>query len=580
MSLPLPTISSIRNKRHAIPPTTPPAAATDENIPPQPASRHPTPLFDKPAELVVGKRGRKPTKRIEQHDSDVKKSKEKAGLKLKTKRANEKARKKKEKSSKGNKGKKKSKQTAPEPEPEPEPEDGEGAESEQGESEDGSSGESEAESEAESEEDGTQESDVGEQDAVEGEEVSAAQALADSIFADYQIEDDFSDLSPIPSKAPNLLGPSMNVNLPQTALGKRPAEPTPPQRTKAQRIAQVPSTSSTPSVPDRNYVTPASFSPNVFAQNQFNLCAVPLQASVAPVPVQTKKPKKPKASIGRDCEPGEDTDITTAAFTDYKAYMIAAEPFPVGQVRDDMAMESWQRANERLRPGLPLWPYSQKKKSIICQRAAQFRSSIRDKIKLLVQSTFGIEYPDTQAHIRANSYLVSCLLEKSAFLCGTYNMPDMPHLWPVESPDPNDPSWERKFYYETGVLQQIINATLFRDQDDLGVVFGAWFTPFPFPALALIITILEHCIKEWSTGVEVKTRLNADQDLSRYYVHLENLAQYEKKWPKRCEQIMERFTRRGRIHAKVPEDLAPTGPGALSPDDFNQGMDEDEPLRD
>jgi len=84
----------------------------------------------------------------------------------------------------------------------------------------------------------------------------------------------------------------------------------------------------------------------------------------------TTKKKKPKASLGRNTT-ADTKFMHKAAYTDFKAYMAAAEPFAEGVSLHDMARESWDRANERNRPGLPALPYTDEARSIILQRASQ-----------------------------------------------------------------------------------------------------------------------------------------------------------------------------------------------------------------
>jgi hypothetical protein len=44
--------------------------------------------------------------------------------------------------------------------------------------------------------------------------------------------------------------------------------------------------------------------------------------------------------------------------------------------------------------------------------------------------------------------------------------------------------------YSHPIIQEAINVTLFRNKDDVGVVYHEHFSPMPIPIIALILTVV------------------------------------------------------------------------------------------
>ncbi|KAG9094882.1 hypothetical protein FRC06_010371, partial [Ceratobasidium sp. 370] len=80
--------------------------------------------------------------------------------------------------------------------------------------------------------------------------------------------------------------------------------------------------------------------------------------------------------------------------------------------------------------------------------------------------------------------------------------------------------------YEHPALERCIAAAFFSGPESVGI-------PIPIPAVAMVLTTMQHCISEWSTGRFVSKELNAGLQLKMYESHLTGLLQYTKSTPKR-----------------------------------------------
>jgi hypothetical protein len=71
-----------------------------------------------------------------------------------------------------------------------------------------------------------------------------------------------------------------------------------------------------------------------------------------------KKRKKPRASIGRiQADDPARAALLSVAIHEFRAYVCAAEPYPEGTLPSTLALQSWNQANTRERPGLAPLPY-------------------------------------------------------------------------------------------------------------------------------------------------------------------------------------------------------------------------------
>ncbi|KAI6164100.1 hypothetical protein EDD17DRAFT_1475230 [Pisolithus thermaeus] len=56
-------------------------------------------------------------------------------------------------------------------------------------------------------------------------------------------------------------------------------------------------------------------------------------------------------------------------------------------------------------------------------------------------------------------------------------------------------------FLKVPLIQKIINTMWFTNKHNDSIRFHKHFKPFPYPALALILTVIECCIDEWTMGI-------------------------------------------------------------------------------
>ncbi|KAN0116036.1 hypothetical protein V8E52_006342 [Russula decolorans] len=121
--------------------------------------------------------------------------------------------------------------------------------------------------------------------------------------------------------------------------------------------------------------------------------------------------------------------------------------------------------------------------------------------------------------------------------------------------------------YSHPVIQEAINVTLFRSKDDVGVVFHEHFSPMPIPIIALMLTVVQCCIDEWSDGQRKDSNWDEDKLQAVYASHVSSLFNFqaqglEKNIDVLC-QLQCDLLRNAREHGGVPPYLV-TEPGVQS----------------
>jgi len=110
--------------------------------------------------------------------------------------------------------------------------------------------------------------------------------------------------------------------------------------------------------------------------------------------------------------------------------------------------------------------------------------------------------------------------------------------------------------YSHPIIQEAINVTLFRYKGDVGVVYHEHFSPMPIPIIALMLTVVQCCIDEWSDGQRKDSNWNEDKLQTVYASHVSSLFIFQAQGLERnidvlCELQCD-LLRNAREHAGVP----------------------------
>ncbi|KAG9082800.1 hypothetical protein FRC06_004856, partial [Ceratobasidium sp. 370] len=194
------------------------------------------------------------------------------------------------------------------------------------------------------------------------------------------------------------------------------------------------------------------------------------------------------------------------------------------------------RANPRKRQRQP------KHTDPMVHRVSWIRGEMKAQVRPVVPFVYPfINPPRTRQDLIHNRELADKLLP-NAFHC-------------IDTEKPNE------HQYEHPALRDCIAAAFFWAPDSVGMMYHKKFQPIPIPAVAMVLTVMQHCIKEWKTSRHVTRQLNAGKQLKVYDAHLKGLLQYAKRATRRLNKFQHAWFKYGVEYAgTLPEDEEPYQP--------------------
>ncbi|KAG9084905.1 hypothetical protein FS749_004840 [Ceratobasidium sp. UAMH 11750] len=179
-------------------------------------------------------------------------------------------------------------------------------------------------------------------------------------------------------------------------------------------------------------------------------------------------------------------------------------------------------------------------------RMSWFRGETKVRVRPVIPFAYPfVNPPRTREDLVHNRELAEKLLP-NAFHCLDINKP-------------------REHQYEHPGLRDAIATAFFWAPDAIGPMYHQKFQPLPLPAVAMVLTIVQHCIKEWKTGRHVTCELNAGKQLKIYDAHLQGLLEYAKPAGKRLRKFQREWFKYGLDYAStLPEDDGPYQPITLA----------------
>ncbi|KIJ11287.1 hypothetical protein PAXINDRAFT_84697 [Paxillus involutus ATCC 200175] len=93
----------------------------------------------------------------------------------------------------------------------------------------------------------------------------------------------------------------------------------------------------------------------------------------------------------------------------------------------------------------------------------------------------------------------------------------------------------------------------YKDKRDKGVQYPQYFEPFPEAGMALILTVIEACIDEWSSGEQCDILFNEPIYKPIYQLHLSQLRKFREYTKDHAilPKLLKRLNDSGRRNAKV-----------------------------
>ncbi|KAF8960928.1 hypothetical protein BDZ97DRAFT_1760386 [Flammula alnicola] len=210
-------------------------------------------------------------------------------------------------------------------------------------------------------------------------------------------------------------------------------------------------------------------------------------------------PKKLKAS---DFEEVVRALILRAA-SEYESLVSTSDALPDTAKRFKWARQSWK--NACLAAEEP-YKITDGISSILQKRGSRIRGHALNQIRPLMVNVFGFKRGTDAKTVAWNRDLYTKLKTKAAF---HYKNPET-----------------LSGYAQGKIISEILHAVWFEDTNSQGVTFKNLFDPIPLETLALIFTILDFCLDEWSDGTRVKAKLWGKDIKDRHEIFHKDLAEW------------------------------------------------------
>ncbi|KAI6013856.1 hypothetical protein EDC04DRAFT_2904439 [Pisolithus marmoratus] len=223
--------------------------------------------------------------------------------------------------------------------------------------------------------------------------------------------------------------------------------------------------------------------------------------------------KVQKLTKNKDHPHARDYDDITQEFMatvirEYHVHLCVQAPMPDHTQESALLNASWARAFQVTSMNLACTPQLAK---LVTIRGSQVRGQLKSKLWLLIEAIYSIYSSQSKSAINKNWALAEELKEGMNF---TFT-----HMAAQED--------GQHRFLKAMLIQKIMNMMWFVNKHDNGIIFPNHFKPFPYPALALVLTAVECCIDEWMTGTWMDIAFTIQEYCNVFDSHLNCLQAFK-----------------------------------------------------
>ncbi|KAI0703084.1 hypothetical protein C8Q76DRAFT_787597 [Earliella scabrosa] len=168
-----------------------------------------------------------------------------------------------------------------------------------------------------------------------------------------------------------------------------------------------------------------------------------------------------------------------------KCYLVTVNAYPSGKEKDNMLEQKFREALEQHFGDSNAYPFTNAVKSLLAKEENNVRTSLKTIALAAIEQYYDLRR-DPQATTRNRDKVTFLLSEKEKYPFQRAN-----------------PQVDEKLYRHP-ILAHVLHQAFFKTSSSLGAVYQANFNPIPFPAIALVATVVYHCLSCWSQGFYVK----------------------------------------------------------------------------
>ncbi|EIW80283.1 hypothetical protein CONPUDRAFT_90562 [Coniophora puteana RWD-64-598 SS2] len=241
--------------------------------------------------------------------------------------------------------------------------------------------------------------------------------------------------------------------------------------------------------------------------------------------------RRPKA---RDF-PSDVQQLIFAAIHVFYALMCNGHAFPTSFQEYSWSDKAWKKACDHYEHDIRLTAELRK---LITDRTSHLRGELKTKARPLVASAFGFEDTVDEDAQAANRKLVEDLKKDSSF------------VYRVRGNTPE----EHRGMFLAKIIQQLINDIFYKGKKATAVKWEEFFTTFPKPGFALVLSAIECAIDEWQSGSFHRVSFSEMDYRAVFETHLKNLDDFEGQGDN-ADQVLTKFMQRvhqiGSSHAGI-----------------------------
>ncbi|KAH9970477.1 hypothetical protein BJV74DRAFT_954096 [Russula compacta] len=151
-------------------------------------------------------------------------------------------------------------------------------------------------------------------------------------------------------------------------------------------------------------------------------------------------------------------------------------------------------------------------------------NDMKMRIMHAVMTSYGFNTSQAAHSISSNVTCAQALLANTTFIYRERNLDGTSH-----------------FPYRHVAIQKAIDLTWFQNKDSDGILFYKHFTPIPIKAMALILTVIECCIYEWSDGTRRESNWNEERYKTTYHSHIRSICNLRDHSPHTAQILYSRY---------------------------------------
>ncbi|TCD59804.1 hypothetical protein EIP91_011411 [Steccherinum ochraceum] len=228
----------------------------------------------------------------------------------------------------------------------------------------------------------------------------------------------------------------------------------------------------------------------------------------------------------------------------YATLLVTVHAFPDRGTEVDWAHEAWDAGCEACEVFFRITPEIVK---LLLREGSHLRGAIKTKARPIVQHTYGFKSSHKKSAVTSNRRRSEVLSDGKPALF-VYRM-----KYETVVDDHNIVTRPQDLY-KTPCAQELINICFFANRRAIGAVYPEYFTEKTVAPLALVLTVIKHCIDEWANGSRATDCHFTERDYAEVYsTYLADLKEFKEisKEQGVLDKILRKLIDNGREHAGV-----------------------------